>query len=114
MASPPKPPAPPSDAPRHGKKPRLDSAFMPGDMIPTPDVKESSSDTDWAMWHEVKQQHEAGFLPTAPGLAPSETYEPSTTDPLYAETRKMGLPSTRDGDETAGPLEPPSITMETA
>ena len=98
MATPPK--LPPAKA--SGRSPALDAPFLPGDRIPVPEVvKESSSDTDWATFTELQQRQEAKFSDTVPGFMPPP-FAP-TQDPMYAATKPMGLPTTRDSDPPPPP-----------
>lgn len=56
---------PPSKTPpRRGGD--LDRPWEAGDSIPAPDAVHGDGESSWALWNEVKQQHEQRFADTAP------------------------------------------------
>ena len=53
------------------KRTGLDLPWHAADPIPVPDAVHQDGDSAWAMWNEVRQQHEARFAPTAPMTVPA-------------------------------------------
>jgi hypothetical protein len=48
----------------------LDRPWEAGDSIPAPEAIHSDGESAWALWNEVKQQHERRFADTAPMTRP--------------------------------------------
>jgi hypothetical protein len=44
----------------------LGRTWHPGDSIPAPEAEHRGTESGWALWNEVAQQHEKKFAPTAP------------------------------------------------
>lgn len=81
-----------------GARKDLDRPWEAGDSIPLPEAVDSNGDSAWALWNEVKNQHEGRFADTAPltqppGLAPEEIAWAPT---LPAGGRLPRLPEARE------------------
>lgn len=88
---------------RNAKKPP-DSAWVPGDSIPAPDVVQKETDSVWALWNEVTEQHEAGFTRTKAAPPPPE---PAAENSGWADTSPSGYMLEEQGEL------PPNIQAQT-
>lgn len=95
----PKPPKPPS-----GK--RLDDPYVYGDAIPTPDAQEKDTASAWALFNELTQKQEGGFVPTTPGSGPAPLRQSGAAPaPGYEAT----TPAAMQGGATGGKEAPLGI-----
>lgn len=91
--------------PRPPAKPRkgLDRPWEAGDSIPAPEAILRESESAWALFNEVSQQHEARFAETAPMTKPPPQQAPQALSPeerswartLPAGAQQVQLPATR-------------------
>jgi hypothetical protein len=62
--------------PPRSKRVDLDQPWQAGDSIPAPEALDSDGDSAWALWNQVKHQHEQKFAPTAPMTVPPPPLTP--------------------------------------
>lgn len=92
---------------RPGAQPQ--DPLYPSDLIPLPEVRETSSDTSWELWHDLNARQDLIFADTAPASIPMPL---PVGDRRYAKTVPGSLPAPvpKPGQQTAAGRQGASMT----